>query len=152
MEAEKGPGFSRFVHALNCGGTPSLPHTIDTRPTVCDVMTILQYFSHTSSDAEDLDRCLSYALQRLDSPEMRPKPEQQSAIESAHRGKDVFGWYLRGIIDSSLYASSRYTILSLILCCIPVVLNNATLFLLLTSVRRQAFIADMVILTSTHSA
>ena len=97
-----------------------------------------------SSDAEDQDRCLLYALQWLDNPELRPKPEQRSAIESVYRGKDVFGWYLRETSDSLLDASSRYTILSVNLCCIPVVLNNETLFLFLTSVQRQAFIADIV--------
>ena len=43
-----------------------------------------------SSDTADLDCCLSYALQQLGSPEMRLKPEQQSAIECVYRGKDVF--------------------------------------------------------------
>ena len=40
-EEEKGPGFSRSVHALNCGGIPPLSHIIDTRLTMCDVTTIL---------------------------------------------------------------------------------------------------------------
>ena len=71
--------------------------------------------------------------------------------ESVYRGKDVFGWYLWGIIDSLLDTSSRYTILSVSLCCILVVLNNATLFLLVTSVQRQAFIADIVILARKYA-
>ena len=65
-------------------------------------------------------------------------------IESVYRGRDIFGWYVREMIDSLLDASSRCTILSVNLCCISVVLNGETLFLLQTSVRRQVFIADIV--------
>ena len=85
-EEKKGPGFSRFVHMLKRSGIPPLPHIIDTRPTTRNIITILQcFFSHTSSDAEDPDHCLSYALQRLDSHELRSKPEQRSSIESVYR-------------------------------------------------------------------
>ena len=146
-EEEKGPGFSHFVHALNHGGIPPLPHIIDTRSTNNNTAVL---FSRTS-DAEDPDHCLLYALQQLDSPELRPKPEQWFTIESVYRGKDVFGWYLQEIINSLLDASSRYTTLSVNLCCIPVVLNNATLFLLLTSVWSQAFITDIVILAHKYT-
>ena len=55
------------------------------------------------SDAEDLDRSLSFALQWLVSPELTLKPEQQSAIESVYRGKDVFVWLPTGFGKSICY-------------------------------------------------
>ena len=79
-------------------------------------------------DEEDPDCYFLYALQRLDSPELRPKPEQRSTIESVYREKDVFVWYLCEIIDLSPDISSRYMILSIHLRTIPIVLNNAMLF------------------------
>ena len=69
-------------------------------------------FPHTSSDAEDLDHCLLYALQRLDSSEVRHKPtcKQRFEIESVYRGDNMFVWYLPEIINLLPEASSRYTI------------------------------------------
>ena len=68
-----------------------------------------------------------------------------------YRGKDIFEWYLWGIIDSLPDTSSRYSILSVNLCCIPVVMNSGTLVLLLTSVPKQAFISDMMIVTHKYA-
>ena len=65
------------------------------------------FFLHTSSNAEDLDCCLLYALKWVNSPELIPNPEQQSAIESVYRGKDIFVWYLQEIIDLLPHASCR---------------------------------------------
>ena len=40
----------------------------------------------------DLDCALSYALQRLATPNLILKPEQRSVIESICNGKDTFGY------------------------------------------------------------
>ena len=40
----------------------------------------------------DLDCALSYALQRLGTPNLILKPEQRSVIESICNGKDTFMW------------------------------------------------------------
>ena len=57
------------------------------------VITILHCFFLHTSDAEEPHH-LPFALQLLDSPELRPKPEQRFAIESVYRGKEIFVWYL----------------------------------------------------------
>ena len=44
VEEEKGPGFSRFAHALIA---VEFHHIIETRPTTRGVITILQCFFHT---------------------------------------------------------------------------------------------------------
>ena len=74
---------------------PLLSHIFDTCLITLDVTT--QYctaISHLllvmSSEAADLDRCLSYAL-------------QQSAIESVYRGKDIFVWLPTGFGKSICY-------------------------------------------------
>ena len=56
-----------------------------------------------ASVAEELDRCLSYALKRLGTPELQLKAEQRSAIESVYRGKDVFVWLPTGFGKSICY-------------------------------------------------
>ena len=94
-----------------------------------------------------LHPCLSVLLQAH--PSLIPRPED--AGEEKGPGFSRFVHALRKIIDSLLDDSSRHTNLSVSLCRIPVVLNNATLFLLLTSVRRQAFIADIVILAHKYA-
>ena len=87
---------------FNHGEIPLLPHITDTRPTMCDVTeytaaaALLPLVQVMSSDAEDLDRCLSYALQWLVSPELKCKPEQWSVIESVYRGRAFFVWLLTG--------------------------------------------------------
>ena len=97
--------FQPFAHALNYGGIPLLMHIIDTHLTTCDITTFtaaaallhtLTIGASMSSVVEDLDHCLSYALQQLASPELKLKPEQQSVIELVYRGKDVFVWPPRG--------------------------------------------------------
>ena len=91
--------FQSFVHGLNRSGTSLLPHIIDTRPTTCATTTCTAAVAllHTLntgasmlSNMENPDRCLSYALQWLVSPELKLKPEQWSAIEFVYREKDVF--------------------------------------------------------------
>ena len=111
-----------------------------------------------SSNAEDLDRSLSYALQWLDSPELRLKT-----------WATVCGWvcvWSKGCfcvvtvpshrfweIDLLPGACNRSTVPSVRVCPIPVVLNNATLSLRLTLAqhKRQAFITDMVILAHKYA-
>ena len=44
----------------------------------------------------DLDCALSYALQRLGTPNLILKPEQRSVIESICNGKDTFVWLPTG--------------------------------------------------------
>ena len=44
----------------------------------------------------DLDCALSYALQRLGTPNLILKPEQRSVIESICNGKDTFVWLRTG--------------------------------------------------------
>ena len=56
-----------------------------------------------ASVAEELDRCLSYALQWLGTPELQLKTEQRSAIESVYRGKDIFVWLPTGFGKSMCY-------------------------------------------------
>ena len=56
-----------------------------------------------ASVAEELHRCLSYALKRLGTPELQLKAEQRSAIESVYRGKDVFVWLPTGFGKSICY-------------------------------------------------
>ena len=51
----------------------------------------------------DLDCALSYALQRLGTPNMILKPEQRSVIESICNGKDTLVWLLTGFGKSVCY-------------------------------------------------
>ena len=41
---------------------------------------------------EKFECVLSYALERVGAPEMKPKPEPVLAIQSVYDGKDVFVW------------------------------------------------------------
>ena len=63
-----------FAQAFNCSGIPPLPRIFDIHPKTCDITTCtaaaallrtLTIGANMSSNAEDLDHCLSYALQRL---------------------------------------------------------------------------------------
>ena len=121
----------------------------DTRPTTRDVTICTPLFIHVVRRPRIV---VSYALQRLDSPELRPIPEQRPAIESVYRGKDVLS-VPTGNNRFVTNDSSRYTVLSVNLVCIPVVLNDATLFSLLTKNRhkRQAFTAEIVILAHRYA-
>ena len=51
----------------------------------------------------DLDCARSYALQRLGTPNLILKPEQQSVIESICNGKDTFVWLPTGFGKSICY-------------------------------------------------
>ena len=51
----------------------------------------------------DLDCALSYALQRLGTPNLILKPEQRSVIESICNGKDTFVWLPTGFGKSICY-------------------------------------------------
>lgn len=54
------------------------------------------------SDRE-LDSALSYALQRLGTPDVKLKKEQVASIECVYRGKDVFVWLPTGFGKSIIY-------------------------------------------------
>jgi len=56
----------------------------------------------------DLDCALSYALQRLDTPNLIVKPEQRSVIESICNGKDTFVWLPTGCGKSICYQTLRF--------------------------------------------
>ena len=51
----------------------------------------------------DLDSAISYALQRLGTPNLILKPEQRSVIESVCNGKDTFVWLPTGFGKSICY-------------------------------------------------
>jgi len=74
----------------------------------------------------DLDCALSYALQRIGTPNLILKPEQRSVIESICNGKDTFVW----LSTDRVWTPSRSAIWTAHFCCSPALLNNAMLFLL----------------------
>ena len=51
----------------------------------------------------ELDCALSYALQRLGTPDMSLKPEQVASISAIYKGKDVFVWLPTGFGKSVCY-------------------------------------------------
>jgi len=51
----------------------------------------------------DFNCALSYALQRLGTPNLMLKPEQRSVIESICNGKDTFMWLPTGFGKSVCY-------------------------------------------------
>ena len=51
----------------------------------------------------DFDRALSYALQRLGTPDMKLKPEQEASISAVCKGNDVFVWLPTGFGKSVCY-------------------------------------------------
>ena len=51
----------------------------------------------------NFDRALSYALQRLGSPGMKLKPEQEAAVSAVYKGRDVFVWLPTGFGKSLCY-------------------------------------------------
>ena len=98
--------FPLFAHALNRGGIPPAPRTFDSCPYPCDVqadtkryvvctVTVVSEYG-VRFYSTDLDCALSYALQRLGTPNLILKPEQQSVIESICNGKDTFVWLPTG--------------------------------------------------------
>ena len=58
------------------------------------VIVVSEYGVHFYST--NLDCALSYALQRLGTPNLMLKPEQRSVIESICNGKDTFVWLPTG--------------------------------------------------------
>ena len=44
----------------------------------------------------DFNSALSYALQRLGTPDLEPKPEQIAAMQSIYKRRDVFVWLPTG--------------------------------------------------------
>ncbi len=55
----------------------------------------------------DFDQAISYALERLKSPEMKLKPEEVKAIRHVYRGKDVFVWLPTGFGKNICYLCGR---------------------------------------------
>jgi len=84
-----------------------------------EVRTVIVVMARVSTD---LDCALSYAPQRLGTPNLILKPEQQSVIESICNGKDTFVWLPTGFGLPVDLLSRRH------FCCSPALLNNATLF------------------------
>ena len=56
----------------------------------------------------NFDRALFFALQRLDSPGMRLKPEQVASISAVYKGKDVCIWLLTGFGKSMCYETTPF--------------------------------------------
>ena len=56
----------------------------------------------------NFNRALFFALQRLDSPGMRLKPEQVASISAVYKGKDVFIWLPTGFGKSVCYETTPF--------------------------------------------
>ena len=52
---------------------------------------------------EKFECALSYTLQRVRTPGMKPKPDQVLVIQSVYNGKDVFVWLPTEFGKSSCY-------------------------------------------------
>ena len=55
----------------------------------------------------EFDRALFFALQRLDNPGMRLKPEQIASISAVYKGKDVFTWLLSRCYETTPFLTQK---------------------------------------------